>query len=58
MFTSKIFYIASLVAGLANAYGVWNGGNILATMAISIAGGFVIGAVVWFMYGKIADFMK
>ncbi len=58
MFTSKIFYIASLVAGLATAYGVWDGGNAFATMGISVAGGFVIGAVVWFMYGKIADFMK
>ncbi len=58
MLTSKTFYIASLVAGLATAYGVWNGDNVLATMGISVAGGFVIGAVVWFMYGKIADFMK
>ncbi len=58
MLTSKIFYIASLVAGLATAYGVWDGGNALATIGISVAGGFAIGAFSWFMHGVIADFMK
>ncbi len=58
MFNSKIFYIASLVAALAGAYGVWDGSNVLETAAYSAIGGPVIGAFAWFMYGKIADKLK
>ncbi len=58
MLNSKIFYIASLVAGLATAAGVWDGDNALATIGVSVLGGPVIGAFVWFMYGKIAAAMK
>lgn len=58
MLTSKIFYIASLIAALATAANIWNGDNVLATIGISAAGGFAIGAFSWFMYGKIADKLK
>lgn len=58
MLTSKIFYIASLVAGLATVAIIWDGGNVLATIGISVAGGAAIGAFAWFMYGKIAGAMK
>ena len=54
MFTSKIFWIAALIAGLATAYGVWDGGNALVTIITSAGGGLVIGWFAWFMWGKIA----